>query len=860
MYRHSAAVVATALAIATSASAATGRVEVHVVDAGTSQPLPARLVLKTSDGQFPGDRIGCAATRWPNIEAHGIFIDGSGTFEVPPGSTSISAAHGAQFDLDAVTVEVKPGETAKVELKLKRIVDLRANGWVGGDAHVHMIHGENQRTTSYQDVATTCAAGGLDFVSVCQEYVGAGTLELDGYRAACDAVSTDNFRMFLGAERPKSILGHQALIGAADPFVIAEDPPYFASARVIHAQGGASFYVHPVRYYPGKQHAGKWLDFPGTNLARELVFDAYCGPSFDGLSVLSDEPANSAAHALWFNLLNRGFFVPVLADGDACFDRPLLGEKAPGFWTTYFYIGPGAAVTEQTVSEALREGRTVATTGPLLEFEIDGQRSGATLPSDGSAHTARITAHHHRHAMTLESTDRRSGQSVGVRRVELIRNGEIIRTWEPQAADVRLEHTVKETGECWYAVRALGSDERWQVAIASPIYFAPQPVSPKHEPAIAIVRGRIYDFRSGDERAATVVIHRGEQVLKTFSADGQFRVAMPLDAEIRVEANGERPITKNLLLDYGPIHRFLWYLESNDLARPETFERFERLLREVDLEFPLGFKLPGCYLAQDLPGETAFESARLIESPPAASGGAIALAAVFLDTERVSPSDTIAAAAIFCDEGGRNGSDLLVVEARGYDPARPTAFGALKKFAEFEKKWDAAIDLGGGYRMIVGSLRLPAWVRPGPTGGIDISARARRGSEDLAFVGLAVPLGPTKRSLCVGSGWPIMPISWADGNYGIGPLKITGRAGTQGQPRADYRRLHVELQTARGKFDICPARDAFGCPDADDAAYTERFLDETLSAETRIGTPDPVRPQPSITWRAQLPTIDATHP
>ncbi len=860
MFIRIASAIAIVSLIGAAASAATGRLEVHVVDATTGQPLPARLVLKTSDGRYPGDRLGCELARWPNLEAHGIFIDGSGTFEVPPGPTTVSAAHGAQFDVDSVTMDVKTGEIARVELKLKRIENLRAKGWVAGDAHVHMIHGENQRQTSYEDVATTCAAGGLDFVSVCQEYVGAGTLDLAGYRAACEKVSNDSFRMFLGGELPKSILGHQAAIGITDPFVIAEDPPYFQTAAVIHAQGGASFYVHPVRYYPGKQYAGKWLDFPGNNLARELVFDAFCGPTFDGLSVLSDEPASTTAHALWFNLLNRGLFVPALADGDACFDRPLLGEKAPGFWTTFFYIGPGAPITERAVSEALRQGRTVATTGPLLEFEIDGQRSGSTLPSDGAEHTVVITAHHHRHAMTLGPTDARSGEPVGVKRVELIRNGQVVRTWEPQTADVRLEHKVKETAACWYAVRAFGSDDRWQVALASPIYFAPQPIPPKREPMAAIVRGRIYDFRSGDERNATVMIRRGERVLKSFSADGQFRVAMPLDAEISVEAAGERPVTKNLLLDYGPIHRFLWYLESKDLAQDETFDKFERLLREVDLEFPVGFKLPGSYVAKDLAGETAFEALRVIESPPAAKDGSIALAAIYLDSEQASPNDTIQAAAIFCDEGGATASDILVVEARGYDPARPTAYGALKKFAEFEKKWEAATDLGGGYRMITGSLKLPAWVRPGPTGGIDISLRARRGSEDLAFVGLAVPLGPTKRSLCVGSGWPIMPISWPDGNYGVGPLKITGRAGTKGQPHGDHRRLHVELQTARGKIDVFPFRDGTGCPDADDATYTERFLDQTLSAESKIAQPDPVRPQPVISWREKLPLVDATRP
>ena len=149
----------------------------------------------------------------------------------------------------------------------------------------------------------------------------------------------------------------QVLLGCENPFLIPEDPPYVRGAHAVHEQGGVLVYVHPVRYYPGKQYNGEWLDFPGNNLARELIFDACAGPSFDGLSVLSDEPAHPDAHRLWFNLLNRGCCVPVFADSDACFDRPTLGLKAPGFWTTWFYVRPGTPVTEQALVEAVRRGQ-----------------------------------------------------------------------------------------------------------------------------------------------------------------------------------------------------------------------------------------------------------------------------------------------------------------------------------------------------------------------------------------------------------------------------------------------------------------------------------------------------------------------
>jgi hypothetical protein len=132
------------------------------------------------------------------------------------------------------------------------------------------------------------------------------------------------------------------------------------------------------------------------------------------------------------------------------------------------------------------------------------------------------------------------------------------------------------------------------------------------------------------------------------------------------------------------------------------------------------------------------------------------------------------------------------------------------------------------------------------------------GSQDAAFVGLEVPLGKTKRALGVLSPWPTMPSSWPDGNYGIGPLKITGRAGREAQPRSDYRQLKLNVRTDRGEFDICAETDGRGCADADDAVYTARFVDQTLSEETKLAEADPIRPQPPVKWRLNLPLHDAT--
>src|SRR5687767_5887731 len=78
---------------ATSLFAETGKLVVRVVDQETLKPLPARLMLRASDGTYPGDRMGISAKQWPHIEAHAVFLRGEQAFEVPAGRTSVTAAH-----------------------------------------------------------------------------------------------------------------------------------------------------------------------------------------------------------------------------------------------------------------------------------------------------------------------------------------------------------------------------------------------------------------------------------------------------------------------------------------------------------------------------------------------------------------------------------------------------------------------------------------------------------------------------------------------------------------------------------------------------------------------------------------------
>lgn len=851
-----------------------GQLKVTVIDKSSGEPISARVELRAADGTFHHDRVGMRLKDWPYIEAHGAFFRGTKTFEMPEGRARIRAAHGVQYKVASQEIDIpKDGEVA-ITISLERQPNLLLKGWVAGDAHMHMIHGSRQYETSYEEIATICEAGGMDWGYVNQGYIGAGELDLAGYHEECRRVSTDDFKLMLGAERPKSLLGHNCLIGVENPFIVADDPPYYQAAREVHRQGGVLYYVHPVRYFNGKMWKGRWLNFPGNNLSRELLFDAFAGPSFDALSVLSDQPGKDLGHRLWFNLLNKGFWVPIMADADTVFDKPTTHRATPGFWLSYLYIGEDVEVTGNNLAEAIRQGRTIATTGPLLEFKIDDQMPGTTIPLDGKARTLSIQATHYFNPWTLDTIDQGSEKPVGISKVELIKNGEVVQKWQPNATTFDQVLKLEETEPCWYTVRVYGTNANWQTAMSSPIYFGHEKKTNKKHPKQIIVKGRIYDFKTGRPAEGTVIVKKGKEILNSFSATDQFAVRIPLDATVAVEASGFETIEHEWVLGHGPVHQFLWNLESEDFGEMETLNQFEELLDPIELEFPIGYKMTGSYLAKDLDSPMSFDRVKVLSGPEKSEKGTIAIAGLLCDTREIAPGDSINVAVIFCDES-RHSTPVpemrLVCVARGYDPSRPSGYNPLKELGSIEENWSDAEDAGNGYRIIRGSITVPEWVEPGPLKSISLDLRARKFPMDGGFVGTLIPVAEnTRRGLTVTTTWPTMPTSWHDHTYGIGFTKVCGKAGYEGQPTSDYREMVLQVTSGDTEFQLSPSKDTAGCADADDAFYDGQFFDQVLQEQSRIGSGRPtahpleqkdrrkfilrksIREQPKVEWKSDL--------
>ena len=162
-------------------------------------------------------------------------------------------------------------------------------------------------------------------------------------------------------------------------------------------------------------------------------------------------------------------------------DSILNLQATPPIGAARMYAYLGAELTWDGWVEAVREGRTFVTNGPLIQFTINGEIPGSEirLPAGGAARS--------RCARRLESI-------VPLETFEIIRNGKVIESI-PLDYDNRkavFEKRIEVTESGWYTLKAAGSgikhpiDDAYPVAETSPIYVlvGDQPIRSKEDARI----------------------------------------------------------------------------------------------------------------------------------------------------------------------------------------------------------------------------------------------------------------------------------------------------------------------------------------------------------------------------------------
>ena len=366
-----------------------GMLRVRVVDERTGAPAAARIYAPASDGKFyaPPEAYSRLSTTRMNYRSgeHVFHTGGEFTMEVPPGRMTLEAVKGFERRPAKQEVEVKAGELVQVTLTLQSLVDMQAKGWYSGSTHAHMNYGGNLRNT-LEHMMLLGRAEDTPVVNVLTANKDNRILDWEHFvkGGGEHPVSRKDPGMvvIVGEEYRPPFWGHVFLIGLRDHLISPFTTGYEGTAieslyptnhdMFVKAkrQGAITGYVHAFGGEGDPQRGS-------LGGAKEFPVDVALG-SVDGLEWSS---SSRGTMRVWHHVLNNDF--PVAATGGEDANTSLHRHTMLGSVRTYAYLG--SKLTARGWIEAVGQGRSFMSTGPLVEFRISQRIPGESvhLPAEG---------------------------------------------------------------------------------------------------------------------------------------------------------------------------------------------------------------------------------------------------------------------------------------------------------------------------------------------------------------------------------------------------------------------------------------------------------------------------------------------
>jgi hypothetical protein len=433
----------------TVAPAEFGRLRLSVRDEH-SRSTPARVGLYSKSGRMPlpsdhaltihnyDDRSKQVFLRsnhdmvpvWPHQNRFFFYVDGEYESQLPVGTYQLIVSKGPEYGVIQKTIEISADSETDIAVPMSRWMDMPGKNWYSGDAHIHMTRTPNDNAS----ISAVMQAEDIHITNLLQmgnPYDTHFTQYAFGkngrYRAG-------NHALVPGVEDPRTaVRGHTISMNIKEVYRPTDRylryDQIFAEYR---KQGGMSGYAHLV--------------YRLFNVERGLAVDVPLGV-VDFVELLQDGLIETE---LWYDFLNLGFKLIPMAGSDF----PYI--SAPGGDRNYVYVD--GDFTVDAYYEALREQRTFVTTGPMLEFAVNGQPMGSSLqlsPGDEVSIIASAALN-----PDIETLDR----------LELVVHGDVVATKDDVSADntLSIQHTMTIEEGMWLAVRAYGANQT--VAHTAPVY------------------------------------------------------------------------------------------------------------------------------------------------------------------------------------------------------------------------------------------------------------------------------------------------------------------------------------------------------------------------------------------------------
>ena len=434
---------------------------VEVVDSSTGRLTPTRIHFSGPNGEYfpPHGHHAVVNDQW--FEDYGgdlqlgatsyAYVPGSFQIELPVGEVFVEATKGFEYDPLRKRLKIQPGQK-QLRLEIGRKHDLRSQGWVTADTHVHFI--------SPQTAWLEGQAEGLNLVNILASQWGrmfSNVADISGELSGC---SSDDTLVWVGTENRHHLLGHISMLGThGDPvFPMCAGGPgeaYFGDPDVVTLTEWAdtcrerdgivirAHFPHPMCEEPVNMVLGK-LD------AVELRY--FPNPESGSLDRF---------HFLeWYRYLNCGYRVAAVGGTD----KMSAGMPVGGV-RTYAQLAPDEPFTFQNWAKAVRAGRTFTSAGPLISLKVDGRDAGEEIRIGRGGATLQVQAK----ADCIWPMDA----------LEVVVNGKVVAraTSKVGSKTLSIDQHVKVEGSAWVAARCgsrLVAHHCWPMnlgAHTSPIYI-----------------------------------------------------------------------------------------------------------------------------------------------------------------------------------------------------------------------------------------------------------------------------------------------------------------------------------------------------------------------------------------------------
>jgi len=445
----------------------------EIIDAGTGEPVPARLYIQSSGGDWffarTADEQGTAVPyekrRGESVEAHTALSAQPFVAELPPGEYSVTIERGKEYLPLKKTLKLE-GEDVSETFRLERWINMAGLGWYSGETHVHRPLDELPAAMLAEDLNVALP---LTYW-VTQGGVPPGRGDKNRPRVEPELIKVDPAHVIYPMNTEWEIFtidGKRHTLGAVFALNHKRElalgaPPVGPIAKEVHNQGGL---------LELDKHGWPWsmmlVPVMGVDLYElannhmwrtKFHFREFGEPPPAYMNIEQDERGMTERGWIgytfqnYYALLNSGFRLRPTA-GTASGVHPV----PPGFGRVYARID--GEFSYDSWIEALDLGRTFVTTGPMLSVQINGTWPGAvhkklagplTYYLNGWARSARP-----------------------LKKIEVISNGEVIRSVSPEnrkeqtgAYASRINETFQADGPAWFAVRCFSETEEGRVRFA----------------------------------------------------------------------------------------------------------------------------------------------------------------------------------------------------------------------------------------------------------------------------------------------------------------------------------------------------------------------------------------------------------